>query len=342
MNDALFERLLRSMSEEEILASEQKLHVNYEKFERVKRTARMDRMYLMKCNRENNRVFPFQFHSSIIIMRHTRFVPVKIHVHDWIELAYMFDGSCSQVINQKTKLELKKGQVLLLNQNAAHSIANTGEQDILVNILIEKKYFDENFFEKISQNNILVRFLMNAIMEKDFHNNYILFQSEKSERIQFYMKEIMKEFMTPANENSKSVIDNLISLVFLELISIYQTEQIFSEMNLGKNSIAIMKYIESNYRTCTLGSVAEVFNMNPNYMSGMLKQKLGYTFKELVQYYRFNYVTTMLQNTDESVEKIMQNAGCENATYFYKKFKEKYGCTPGQYREIYLAESEKV
>ena len=81
-----------------------------------------------------------------------------------------------------------------------------------------------------------------------------------------------------------------------------------------------MKYIEANYRNCTLESVAEMFNMNPNYLSGMLKKNTGYSFKEMIQHYRFIYVTTMLKNTAQPVDQIILWAGYENTTYFYKSF----------------------
>ena len=40
----------------------------------------------------------------------------------------------------------------------------------------------------------------------------------------------------------------------------------------------------------------------------------------------------MLQNTQVPVDEVIFRAGYENTTYFYKKFKEKYGCSPKQYR----------
>ena len=68
---------------------------------------------------------------------HTRFVPVKTHVHKWIELSYMYSGSCTQIINEEKTVKLEKGQVILLDTDCVHSIGNTGENDILINLLFE-------------------------------------------------------------------------------------------------------------------------------------------------------------------------------------------------------------
>lgn len=334
MKDTLLDRQLHKLSNEEILIRDRKLQPDYNKFEQVSRGGAPEKLYLMHCSRDGNALFPTQFHPHIIVMRHVRYCEVREHVHDWIELSYMYDGFCTQTINKNVELTLKKGQLLLLDQDSIHSLGDTGENDILINILMDKEYFDEVFFSRFSRQNILVKFLLNAISEKKSHDNYILFQSEKSERVQLYMREILREFMLPSNENSKDVIDNLINLLFLEMVNIYQSDSIFGELKLGKgNSIAIMKYIEANYKICSLESVANIFNMNPNYLSMLLKKNTGYTFKELIQHYRFDYVNMMLCNTAEPIDLIIQKAGYENTTYFYKKFKEKYGCTPKQYRE---------
>lgn len=63
------------------------------------------------------------------------------------------------------------------------------------------------------------------------------------------------------------------------------------------------------------------------------EEKHGVSFKEMIQHYRFIYVTTMLKNTAQPVDQIILWAGYENTTYFYKKFREQYGCTPKQYRK---------
>ena len=179
-----------------------------------------------------------------------------------------------------------------------------------------------------------MKFLLNTISEKKIHDNFILFHSERSARIQLFMQELLIEFLGPPAESSVDVIDNLVNLLFLELVKVYHSDMVTSQLNLGKgNHMAIMKYIEANYRNCTLESVAEMFNMNPNYLSGVLKKNTGYSFKEMVQHYRFLYVTTMLKNTAEPVDQIILWAGYENSTYFYKKFREQYGCTPKQYRK---------
>lgn len=332
MNHTQLDTLLHTLNRRELSYRDEHKEPVYENWSHLSRDGKD--YYHMTAGRVDHDPFIFQFHPNIIISRHDRYVPVKPHLHDWIELSYMYSGSCDQVINGKTHISLKKGQMLILESGVPHSIGNTGEDDILINLLMDRGFFTDAFFNHFSQENILLKFLLNAISEKTAHDNYMLFHSENSERIELFMRELMIEFLSPPSENSVDIVDSLINLIFLELVGVYRSETICSEMKVGKNNvISILKYIENNYKTCTLTSVAEFFNMNPNYLSALLKKSIGYSFKELILHHRFAYVTMMLSNTKIPVDEIILAAGYENTTYFYKKFKETYGCSPRQYRE---------
>lgn len=331
MNHKQLDHALRTLGSRELSYRDDNKEPVYEDWHYFYRDG--NEYYQMTIGREGHYLFKYQFHPYIIISRHDRYAPVKPHVHDWIELSYMYSGSCDQIINNTTSITLKKGQMLILESGAPHSIGNTGEGDILINLLMDRGFFTDAFFNHFSQENILLKFLLNAISEKTAHDNYILFHSENNTRISLFMQELMIEFLSPPSENSVDVVDNLISLIFLELVNVYRSETVSAELKLGKsNIITILKYIETNYRTCTLTSTAEFFNLNPNYLSMLLKKSIGYSFKQLIQHHRFAYVTTMLTNTKIPVDEIILQAGYENTTYFYKKFKEKYGCSPKQYR----------
>lgn len=280
-----------------------------------------------------NDLFSVQFHPHMYVSRHIRFVPVYNHKHEWVELCYMYSGSCEQTINDSVHLTLKEGQILIIDTNAYHSIGNTGENDILINLLLKKEFFTEVFFGHFSEQSVLLKFLLNAISEKADHDNYILFPSENSTRIRTFMRELMIEYLTPYSLSSVDVVNNLISLIFLEMTEVYNSEAIQSELRFRSSRlITILRYIKTNYRTCTLMSTADFFNMNPNYLSTLLKKSTGYSFKELVWEQRLVYVTTMLRNTQIPVDEVIFRAGYENTAYFYKKFRERYGCSPRQYR----------
>lgn len=73
--------------------------------------------------------------------------------------------------------------------------------------------------------------------------------------------------------------------------------------------------------------------MNPNYLTTLLKQRTGHTYKELIHQQRMTRAGQLLRNISYSVTEVANEVGYENISFFYKKFKEYFGCSPKEYRE---------
>ena len=78
----------------------------------------------------------------IDIRPHTRFIRFPAHSHNYVEMIYMCQGSTVHTINGE-RIELKTGELLILNQNAVQEIEPAGRDDIAVNFLILPEFFDQ-------------------------------------------------------------------------------------------------------------------------------------------------------------------------------------------------------
>ncbi len=270
--------------------------------------------------------------TPIFVKKHSRFQTFPFHVHEGIEINYMYSGSCTQIINETTQV-LQKGQVLFLNSDIIHTVEPLGENDILINIFIDKDYLSSNFFNRFSSESILTNFFFNAITTGVTHNNYLLFKSENSQRLTLFMNEFLCEWFNPSY-SSVDIQNSLFTLIISELLNVYQ-KTLAEEDNSFKNSsiISILHYIETNFRTCSLASVASFFNMNANYLSNLLKKHTGYSYRELIQQQRMKTAEQLLRNTKLSVTEIANYVGYENISFFYQVFQKQYHCLPGDYRK---------
>lgn len=266
------------------------------------------------------------------VRKHSRFNAVPMHIHDYIEINYVYSGSCPQIVNE-TEIILEKGQVLFIDTNTPHSIPALLEDDIMINLLISKNYLHNNLFSHFSTDSILSQFFINTMNERTQTNKYLLFHSESSRRISMFFNEFLCEFYDPSL-NSTDILTNLFGLIIAELINVYKSEMTKEAHKKGAASvIMIIKYIESNYKHCTLDSVSEFFHLNPNYITTLLKKHTGYTYKQLIQTQKLKYAAKLLKNTNLSVTEIANEAGYENVSFFYKKFVERYNVKPKDYRD---------
>ena len=94
----------------------------------------------------------------------------------------------------------------------------------------------------------------------------------------------------------------------------------------------MINYIQSNYQTVTLESMAEEFHLSTPYISKYIKDKSGKTFGAHVARVRLKRAKTLLKNGNMTVENISYAVGYPNVEHFIRVFKKEFDMTPTQYR----------
>lgn len=272
------------------------------------------------------------FSADIFFNKQTRFSHVPLHRHEYIEMNYVYSGHCTAVINGKT-VEMQQGEVCIMDSGVVHTILPTGEEDILLNCGMSRKYFTSSFVERFSASGAIPRFLANAISEKKDHNRYLLISTEKSPMFHDLIEDVFCEYLDP-QVCASGAISSYMNLIFIELIRCYQGTM-ESEYRQTRHSYVteILRYMEENCTTCTLEETAARFGFNPNYLSKMIREATGMSFKELLTEGRLARAAFLLISTEQAVQQIAQQCGYTNQSFFYKKFQERYNCTPAEYRE---------
>ncbi len=284
------------------------------------------------------KVFVFYLEGGKIkITKHSRFAEVPMHIHNDIEMNYVYSGQCTQIINDQT-VTLTEGQICIVDTGAPHAILATGENDIIVNISMSREYFSTSFLSRLSSHSMITDFLVNAISDNQTHNRYIIFHSENSRKLGLFIRELLCEYYDQSL-CSEEMIDCYMVLIFSELLRVFQfdTNQKHAKSSSHPSVIEILHYLEENFQTCTLASTAEHFNFHPNYLSALLKKSTGRSFKQLILTHRMTRSSLLLSNTDTPVYHIAADIGYDNLSFFYRKFKDYFGVTPNEYREQHKA-----
>lgn len=266
------------------------------------------------------------------VRKHSRFQQFPTHCHEGIEINYMYSGSCQQIING-TPYTLQQGQTIFLNSNTVHQILPLKETDILLNINLNPDFLISHFLNRFSQDSILTRFFINALTDSIQQDTFLFFPSEKSESLRVYLENLLWEWYHPSIV-SQDIMENLLSLIICELVIVYENH--FADKTSSSDSLKVMpiiRYIEENYQTCTLTQIAQHFNLNPNYLSNLLKKHTGYSYRQLLQRQKLTVAEQLLRSSTLSISEITHLIGYENISFFYKKFQEKNHCLPNEYRQ---------
>ena len=266
----------------------------------------------------------------IQVRPHTRFVRFPEHRHNYIEVIYMCQGTTTHIINGKEIL-LREGELLFLNQNAVQEILPAGKDDIAVNFIVLPEFFDTAFNMISKEENMLKTFLVDALCGKDGETSYLHFHVADILPVQNLVENIVWTIFYDSS-NKRSCTQITMGLLFLQLVNY------MDKMETGRNrfdteiTAAVLSYIDEHYRSGTLSELAEQMNTDIYWLSREIKKRTGKTYKELLQEKRMQQAVWLLSNSAVSVSDIIESVGYDNTSYFYRKFREKYGMSPKEYR----------
>jgi AraC family transcriptional regulator, dual regulator of chb operon len=270
----------------------------------------------------------------ISIHKHDRFLKFDKHKHDFLEMMFVYSGSIHQEIEGQ-KVEISKGEIILLDMNVEHSIEKALDNDIAINILIKKEFFDWIFMRQIAYNDLISNFVVKALYNKGEFKQYIHFKTSENDKVWNFMIQILMEYYDQRS-GMETAIRAYMLLLFNELLRDY--EKYLSAQMVYKIdttvSLEMINYINSHYKDLNLKSMAEHFNYNPDYIGKLVKKTTGKNLKDLVKEQRIKQAEYLLKNTDMAVVDIVSEVGYSNVSYFYKQFRDGLGITPDEYRRM--------
>ena len=86
---------------------------------------------------------------------------------------------------------------------------------------------------------------------------------------------------------------------------------------------------------------ADMARLTPNYFTKKFKEKTGHTPLKYVNILRLERAKFLLEHTDISINKIMEEVGFLDSAHFSKLFKLGTGYSPSKYRKALSARSQR-
>lgn len=269
----------------------------------------------------------------IQVRPHTRFVHFPKHRHNYVEVIYMCKGTTTHIIDGN-EVVLEEGDLLFLNQNAMQEILPAGKEDIAINFIILPPFFDMAFEMIGADDNLLRDFLVGSLCEDSRRTSYLYFHVADVLPIQNLMENMIWSLLN--NQMNKRSCNQLtMGLLFLHLLNHIEKMETGGKAYHQEFEVTMLNYIETNYRDGSLSELSELMGYSVYWLSREIKKRTGKTYKELVQTKRMNQAAYLLTNSQVPVAEIIQKIGYDNTSYFHRKFKERFGVSPKEFRERY-------
>ena len=101
----------------------------------------------------------------------------------------------------------------------------------------------------------------------------------------------------------------------------------------------LLRWINDNYQhNITLQQLAEQEGLNAYYLSHYIKERLGFTFTQYVTELRTAHAAHLLESTDLPILDILMDSGFSDYRYLRKAFRQRFHCTPKEYRSASKAQ----
>lgn len=263
--------------------------------------------------------------QTISARTHTRYVDFPTHKHNYVEMMIVLSGSITHEIDS-TQLTLEKGEILLMNKHVSHSIKRSGKDDIGVNIIMSDRFIDGVATEL---SGTVFSSLIKENAKADGASVYLSFHTGGSKYVENLIENLL--FSLTEKQGDVALMTGAVSLL-LRYLSLECNEMLkVGSVNTDKDEMRkrqILSYVSSSYRTASLSELSEKLYLTPPYLSGLVTQLFGKSFKELVVDERMERARAAFENTELSVGDIIRSVGYENESYFHREFKKRYNMTP--------------
>ena len=270
----------------------------------------------------------------IQVRPHTRFVHFPKHTHNYIEMIYMCQGSTTHILNGN-EIVLEQGDLLFLNQNAVQEILPAGEDDIAVNFIVLPEFLDPAFSMMGDEENQLRDFLVGALCGRDGETSWMYFHVADILPIQNLIENMVWTIFYDSS-NKRSCTQITMGLLFLQLLNYMDKMETGGSKYDSEITAAVLSYINGHYKNGTLSELSEQMGYDVYWLSREIRRRTGRTYKELLQEKRMQQAVYLLANSEIPVTDIIESIGYDNTSYFYRKFREKYGMSPKEYRKNYV------
>lgn len=248
----------------------------------------------------------------------------KLHSHPEIQITWIREGTGTIILNDYIG-DFFKDDVIIIGSNVPHVLRNVEGEVESSSVFLDSAMLENHPF--------LVDSVLSAKLS-ELHNKGLK------------VKSMLREIQSTMNclENSKGLektIDylkllNIITKAEYIILAEYTNTKKVTERE-GDRLKMVYDYALTHYKSeVSLERAAEISNLTKSAFCRYFKQRTGKSFYELLTDLRISHSIELLKNPDIPIYEVGYLSGYNNLSNFNRKFKERRGITPSQYRRKLL------
>ena len=254
-----------------------------------------------------------------------RLVHRTVHIHREIEIGMVLDGSLILTCGGG-RHEFKKGDIYYVNQLEPHEFDSENGDAVIMSMQLAPGAFEgliPDFGSYRMNGCVSLRSGLGSAEDV-----YLL--------LSFLFCETACSYLGRGPDFEFSCLRRVSEMFFLMKKHIPSFDRVRDSRETKRQKeriLSITDFIDKNFTgKLLLDDIASKEKLSMTYLSHLFKRTLGVSFQEYLKEKRFEYACNLITTTDRTILDISVSSGFSDVRYLTRAFKERYDCTPKQYR----------
>lgn len=255
------------------------------------------------------------------------------HYHKELEMSFILRGTTHYKIHH-LDYSLKKGSIIIVDSSDLHRIVHSSDDILMLTIQVDLDYFSDQYPAIASS--IFVCEIPDGKDPQEYQE-----LQNRNKILKRLLTKIMIAYQQKSGEDLLlSYVENLVSTLVEQFQDFVFSGTLFKPDKRQLKDIDMWRYLKisdymyTNYQEpISLQTLSDYLHLSPYYVSHLVKNISGLSFKNYLNYVRVEYSEKMLAEQVLTLTEICETCGFSSLTYFNKCFSFWHGKTPAQYRK---------
>lgn len=262
-----------------------------------------------------------------------------LHVHDFIEIAYVASGCGIHRIGD-SEYNVARGDLFLINYTIPHefrSLPDPAEPPLVVcNCIFRPEFIDYSLLNCRDFAVVARHFLFREIFAEEYtaYSDIMLLNCDNRAIGELYDK-MLAEY-SQREPGYLEMLRAYIIELFVIILRLFKRGREETAVEKHRREIIenAVEYLQRNYnQEIKLEELSMMSFLSRNYFCRIFKQHTGITVSEYIQKIRMEEACRLLRETTRKVIDIAADVGYSDIKFFNTVFKRFTGRTPGAYRK---------
>lgn len=251
-----------------------------------------------------------------------------VHEHEFLELAYVMQGSAEHQIGTSSTT-IREGDFLLVDFGTIHGYKN-GQDLVIVNCLFTPEYVDRALTNSPSLLHILSTNLRQFdAAQKDVYPTDCILHDEDG-----YVRQLMNQMLQEYTEKNIGYLEIIRCHLIEILVHALRFHVAESQKHCHPVVAAIINELQKHYsEPLSLTELGQDYGYTPQYLSHLFHQETGVSLSTYLQRLRVEEAYRLLTTTTLRISEIAEQVGYTDIKHFNTVFRKHFNMSPKEVRK---------